>query len=523
MIEKNLPNFLLTGHRSILIVDDSLEDRETYKGFLNQYKDCEFTFFEATDANEAFDMASSLNLDCILLDYELPDVDGLEILERFKNDMGRLYPPIIMITGRGNEHTAVDALKRGAMDYIVKSEITPASILRAVVNAVDRTESYHKIEDEKREKEAAEEELRRSEEKFRTLIEGVKDYAIFMVDPAGMIMNWNLGAQKIFGFPDTDTIGHHYRMLFPADVVRSGIVDKELEKLKNNESIETEGWMINTEGESLWATGVMSCVYDEFNNLKGYIKVLRDETLKRENEVRLKDALAARDEFLSIASHELKTPLTSMTFIIQLCKKMLEKSGAVVDAKNLLDKINEADSQVKRLSDLVDDLLDVSRINAEKIQIDVEAFDLKNFISETLKKYNHDLELAGVNVTTDLKGDFRVSLSRVRLDQVIANILSNVRKYAPNAPLSIRLHKQGDYAELSFEDSGNGILPENTDRIFRRFERVANSSEISGLGLGLYISRKLMELMGGSIGVRSHLGSGATFFIRIPVKSETNS
>ncbi len=227
------------------------------------------------------------------------------------------------------------------------------------------------------------------------------------------------------------------------------------------------------------------------------------------------EALQLREEFLSIASHELRTPLTALRLQAQLLRRLVKDDQEPAgDSRRLIDGVER---QVKRLSRLTSDLLDVSRISAGRFELDTSRFDLGVLVREVVARFEDELQAAGSSIALDLNGPVLGNWDRHRLDQVIANLLSNALKYGGDAPIHIATRADSEVARLTVSDQGPGIATENLERIFDRFERVETSDRTPGLGLGLFIAREIVEAHGGTIRARSVSGQGSTFTVEIPL------
>jgi PAS domain S-box-containing protein len=224
-------------------------------------------------------------------------------------------------------------------------------------------------------------------------------------------------------------------------------------------------------------------------------------------------AVAARDEFLSIASHELRTPLAALKLAVQNLKRMLG-GGAGASGQRSLEA---AERQAGRLETLVAALLDVSRIQAGRLDLSLEEVDLGALVQETVAQFEEQLSLSSCPVSVRAAGPLRGRWDRLRLGQVVTNLLSNAMKYGEGKPIEIELQGDGERARLSVRDHGIGLGPEAQRRIFQRFVRAASSRNYGGLGLGLYIARRLAEAHGGTLGVRSEPGQGSTFTMELPL------
>jgi signal transduction histidine kinase len=235
-------------------------------------------------------------------------------------------------------------------------------------------------------------------------------------------------------------------------------------------------------------------------------------------------AVKQRDEFMSVASHELKTPLTSLKLQFQMKKRFFKRGdNSIFEPKKVMAMIDSADHHVDRLARLVDDMLDVSRIANGKLALNCEEVLLEKIIDEVLSDFEPQLKEAECAIELDLDHSVRGVWDPYRVEQVVANLVSNAIKYGRGKPLKIEARIDGDQATLMVTDHGIGISEENKDRIFQRFERAVNGNIFAGLGLGLYITREILELHGGKITVQSEVGKGSTFIVQLPLRKEGGS
>lgn len=228
-------------------------------------------------------------------------------------------------------------------------------------------------------------------------------------------------------------------------------------------------------------------------------------------------AVASRDVFLSIASHELKTPLTSLTIQAQMRRRQLDRGNVAQFSPDRVRQMVESDArQLDRLNRLIDDMLDISRINTGKLAIHPEPVNLLQLAREVADRHADQYAKAGCEIS--VRGDDHVIglWDRFRIEQVVTNLLSNALKYGAGRPVEILVRDHGREASLEVQDHGIGIAPEDRDRIFRQFERAGGASEVSGLGLGLYIVHQILELHGGSVRVESTVGRGSRFIVTLP-------
>lgn len=225
-------------------------------------------------------------------------------------------------------------------------------------------------------------------------------------------------------------------------------------------------------------------------------------------------AIRVRDEFLSISSHELRTPLTPLKMQIQGIRRYLEKGTLSDDQLKKMLEISE--KQVNRLTALIEDLLDVSRISAGKLNLNREELDASEVVKEVVERYQPQLQSVKCEVRLQLVPSLPASLDRLRFEQVVINLLTNSMKYAAGKPIHVSLAKESGALVLKVVDQGMGISVEDQKRIFGRFERVFSTDHYGGLGLGLFIVNQIVNAHGGSIAVESEAGRGASFTVRIP-------
>ncbi|WP_245767959.1 MEDS domain-containing protein [Stigmatella erecta] len=239
----------------------------------------------------------------------------------------------------------------------------------------------------------------------------------------------------------------------------------------------------------------------------------------RAAEENLERAVQGRDDFLGVASHELNTPLTALKLQVQGLQRLLTQRapGPEQEDPKLIRALGRTDRQMRRLSKLVSDLLDVSRINARQLTLRHEAVDLQELVEEAVESASDELSPLSVPFSVQPGTPLIGLWDRSRLEQAVTNLLSNALKYGRGRPVRVRVFPHEDKAFLEVEDWGIGLRPEDRSRIFERFERAISSSEISGLGLGLFITREIARAHGGTVDVTSTLGEGSTFTLKLPI------
>lgn len=278
-------------------------------------------------------------------------------------------------------------------------------------------------------------------------------------------------------------------------------------------------YRVNTETDEVrWVHSVGIIFRDIKGNPSRIEGVLLDITTIKESEEQLREAVALRDHFFAIASHELKTPIASLNLQIEVLRQTilegLENSSAV--KQNCLEVIDECEEQYRRLTNLVNDFLDVARIANGKLHLTKSTFSVPEWIDSTIKLFAPN---ANIFVSTPIvpgASELMVRGDKERLRQVLVNLLSNAIKFGLNNPIDVIYSDNSTHISIKVRDRGIGIESNNIQRIFNEFEQLNLANQKRGLGLGLYITREIMRAHGGQIRVESTLGSGSTFEILLP-------
>ena len=364
----------------------------------------------------------------------------------------------------------------------------------------------------------AEEALRLSDERFRLMVESVKDYAIFMLDPTGRVVTWNAGAARINGYRADEIIGEHFSRFYPPAVAASGKCEYELEVATREGRFEEEGWRVRKDGTQFWASVVITALHDPGGRLVGFGKVTRDLTARRKmDEERLllaqaEESIRLRDEFLSIASHELKTPLTALQLQLQGVHRRIVDVDPV-----LATRIERAVRSGQRLADLIEALLDVSRIATGRFELKRERFDLATTVHDVVERLGESAAREGSPLQVEAQLGLVGSWDRLRLEQVLTNLLANAIKYGAGRPIDVQLTAERGEVVLRVTDHGPGVPEQDLQRIFGRFERASSLRNYGGLGLGLYVARQIVEAHGGTVSAQNLPGRGAEFSVRLPL------
>jgi PAS domain S-box-containing protein len=359
--------------------------------------------------------------------------------------------------------------------------------------------------------------LPEGEARFRLLVDAVKDYAIFMLDPTGRVATWNEGAKRIKGYEASEIIGQHFSRFYEEADVKAGKCEHELEVAAAEGRFEDEGWRLRKDGSRFWANVVITALHGPSGELVGFSKVTRDLTERRrlqDEQIRLaraEEAIRLRDEFLALASHELKTPLT----VLQIQLDTLRAHFPPGDNK-AATKLQRASRSGDRLALLVESLLDVSRIATGRFTLDPKPFDVGEAIGRLIDGLRPAAAAAGCVLTFRVEGALTAVWDLLRIEQVVTNLVGNAIKYATGAPIAVAIFPRDDDIVLQVRDHGPGVPESERQRIFGRFERAEAIGHHGGLGLGLYLTHEIVTAHGGTVSARNVADGGACFEVRLP-------
>ncbi|HJP84868.1 MAG TPA: ATP-binding protein [Gemmatimonadaceae bacterium] len=367
---------------------------------------------------------------------------------------------------------------------------------------------------------------------YQTMVESVRDYAIFLLDPGGYIATWNVGAERLKGYTADEIVGQHFSVFYPPEAIAIGHPRHELETATKEGRYEEEGWRIRKDGTAFWANVVITAVRDETGELIGFAKVTRDLTERRNAELRAiadarrlaqaESANIAKSEFLTAMSHELRTPLNAIGGYTELLS--LGLGGPITSEQN--DYLERIRRSQQHLMHIISDLLNFSRIEAGQLTYDIAAFPLRDTIIAVVPLIEPQAKAKGVALTAAIDDQECVALGdRGKVDQILLNLLSNAVKFT-NAGGSVRISckAENNFARISVTDTGVGIPAQKAEAIFEPFVQLGRSlsSAHEGTGLGLAISRDLARAMNGDLTVTSMVGAGSTFTLSLPhPRSET--
>jgi PAS domain S-box-containing protein len=366
---------------------------------------------------------------------------------------------------------------------------------------------------------------------YRLLVESVRDYAIFTLDPGGHITSWNSGAERIKGYSVNEVIGRHFSMFYPAET-KDTLPPRELAVALDEGRVEDEGWRVRRDGTLFWANVVITALFDG-GELVGYAKVTRDLTERmraeeqaRDDARRLAEAEAAnraKSEFLTALSHELRTPLNAIAGYVDLL--VMGVRGPVTEQQ--LHDLQRIRHSQQHLLGLINDLLYYSRIESGGIRYDIRDVAVADVVDDVVALVAPQATALGIEL------ELRPSATAVsvradtsKLEQILLNLLTNALKHSPpDSCIALEWTESGGHVAIRVSDHGPGIPIDKLNTIFEPFVQVGRSltSSHEGAGLGLSISRDLARAMHGDVTVRSRLGEGAAFTVTLPAVQRGSS
>jgi two-component system CheB/CheR fusion protein len=372
---------------------------------------------------------------------------------------------------------------------------------------------------------AAEDDLRRGEERMRLVAESTHDFAIIVLDDHGVITDWNTGAELIFGYAKAQVLGAYYDLIFTPEDRSAGVPETELRAAREHGRGEDERWHLRKDGSRFYCSGEVTLL--DGKGLKGYVKIARDLTghkrMHDEQTQQLAETQSSshlKDEFFAVMSHELKHPLN----LIQLNAELLRRLPMAKTAGTAMKAVNTICEAVTSQSRIIDDLLDVARVRTGKLKLKKQAVDFGRILQDIHTVVINDQPpcVVTLHVPQPPEPPLVVDADSTRLEQIIWNLMNNALKFTPkDGRIELIARRVGDMAQLDVIDSGIGLEQDNLHKVFDLFSQADNQHTVQqrgGLGIGLSLVRQLAEAHGGSVEVKSMgIGQGSTFTLRLPL------
>jgi PAS domain S-box-containing protein len=487
----------------LLIVEDFIDDaallvmRLRQDGYDVDYE----RVYNAEQMAQA--LARRQDWDLVISDYSLPQFSApmaLTVLQQSGLDI-----PFIIVSGTIGEERAVATMRSGARDFILKND------LRRLTPVIERELRESRARATRRKTEQA---LKGSEQRYRQIVNTAQE-GIWVVDASDDTVFVNRYMAQMLDYAEYEMIGRPLSDFLHSDRSTTDAAARGFGKTGDCQ-------FHRRDGEVVWAIVSSSEMLDENGNYAGALGMVTDVTDRKHAEQErerlvneLRDAVRARDEFLSVASHELKTPITSVKLQLQTIIRQAVTGRETLSAP-VRAKLEAANRQVNRLTQLIDELLDVTRMTNKKLSYEFSDTDLAGVVHEVALRFAEQAKAAGVEISVHTPGPVDGWWDHLRLEQVVANLISNSIRYGGQGPVEVSLTADHEQATLHVRDYGSGIPKEVQGRIFDRFEQAPTARKVGGLGLGLYIVKQIVEAHHGSVRVESEPGHGSMFAVTLP-------
>jgi signal transduction histidine kinase/DNA-binding response OmpR family regulator len=464
----------------LLLIEDNIADARFIEILLREITYQRYDIQKSQTFREGKDLLSKEVFDLLVLDLSLPDSVGLETIQNANKVAPEL--PIIVLTGRSDEDFAVEVVKAGAQDYLVKGEITSTLLSRAIRYAIKRKEMEVDLKTVKRR-------IEESENKLNTIIKH-NISGIIVLDKDNNVKFTNPAAETMLGKKESQILGNKFNYEYSLET--PSLVSVSSSKLL----VELQAVQTKWGGED--STLITLHNITELKNAEESLR-LKNNKLTRINK--------ALDKFVYIISHDLKKPTANIIGLLSLYEKEI-KDGSE-KSRTIFQKLNFSALQLKKM---IEDLLDATKREGFTEQ-NFEMIDLKNIYSEVESSMDQLIIESKVKINTDFSKCPLIFYSFQDLKSIMANLLSNAVKYKSNdrpGVISIKSETVDNRPVLSFTDNGIGIdLEKQKDKLFKKYERF--NTDVEGTGLGLWIVKETIEKNGGKVEVESNLNEGTTF------------
>jgi PAS domain S-box-containing protein len=512
---------LHVGHEpqaTILVVDDQPFELAAIERSLHSL---DLQIVKAESGEEALRYLEEREFALVLMDVRMPGMDGFEAARLIREHAPHKRVPLIFLSGaRREEAVIVRGYASGAVDYLSKP-VEPDA-LRAKVKVF--VELYQEREALRRQEHALSERERqvleaRSQQAEEALLESQRTLSMLMGNLPGMVFrcrpDWSLsflseGCQALTGYSAAE-FGESPRLwtdlMAPEDVAR--VVQEAKQAFAEGRLLTAVYRIQRRDAEPRWMWARSAGVFSpdgELRFIEGFMTDITEAKMAEAERERLmsglREAVRQRDEFLSVASHELKTPLTSLALRVQVMRKDLDLLDSTPGAQGMYKHLAAADSQVKRLAALVDSLLDTTRIVSGRLSLSREEdINLADIVRMVVSGFEAQAARVGSPVHVTAPERVLGRWDALRLEQVVTNLLSNALKFGAGRPVRLRIEELGERARLTVSDEGIGMDAAVRARLFGRFERGVSDRHYGGLGLGLFITRQVVEALGGQVAV----------------------
>jgi PAS domain S-box-containing protein len=505
------------GRPHILVADDNSDMRE----YLCRVLGTRYDVTSVSDGKEALVTATQVHPDLILTDVMMPRLDGFALLQQIRADPNLQDIPVVVLSARAGEEARIEALRRGVDDYVVKP-FNAQGLLARVSSILDLARAR------RAEAQNLRQAMQQLDARYRLMVDAVTDYAIFMLDPNGIVTSWNAGARRINGYDDAEIIGQHFSRFYTDEDQAAGLPAKALATARRDGKFEGEGWRVRKGGERFWAHVVVDAIRGDDSEIIGFAKITRDITERREAQRALETArdrvlqaqkMEAIGQLTGGIAHDFNNLLTAILGSLELLQRRIPK-----EVPQLMRLVDNAVQGAQRGAALTQRMLAFARRQELKLEpVDIPA--LVRGMTELLKR--------SIGPTITIETRFPLSLARVtadpnQLEMALLNLMVNARDAMPNGGAIVVSARPaivargefddidpGDYVCLSVVDTGEGMDETTLARAMDPFFTTKEPGK--GTGLGLPMVHGLAQQSGGWLLLKSRKGEGTTAELWLPI------
>jgi PAS domain S-box-containing protein len=487
--------------RVLLVEDDEVDRRQVKLLLAKLTRGVRFHVDTAGTLREVALCLSDNRYDVMLLDLGLPDSSGLDTIQE-AHEMSQTVP-IIVLTGLDDEDVGVQAIRRGAEDYLIKGPSLEHALVRTIRHAIERK--------------VAKDKMRQAAEEWQHTFDAIADF-IFIVDEESRIVKANKAFAQVIGPKVPNFLGRKCREVMHR-------LGSQRPDCTSFQRIEGQTSAVSEVDDPVIGVPLLvttSPILDDKGKVTGIVHVAKDISQMKKAHREMKEAIEMKSQFIAVASHELRTPLTALKESIEIVNEAaVDKLDA--EMRRFLDL---AKRNIDRLSRLINDILDLQKLEAGKVELHMQEFDINEVVKEVWASMLPLAEHKGLHLSLSLiDRSPRLRFDKDKITQVLVNLVSNAIKFAEVGDIRITTGWEEDAAVVTVADTGPGIQKEDLTRLFQKFQQLGppGQRKTGGTGLGLAICKQIVERHSGKIWVESEVGVGTRFAFLLPVKQGKTS